>query len=820
MLFLRKTCLVIAFTALVLLSRPRPCFPQELTGRVIDENSKVVAGAKVSIGGGGLKAPQVAVSDEAGRFHMPALAPGTYELRAEKPGYYATVSHALQIKDSARALEVVLNHQQEFEETVSVVYSAPVVDRQEATMATTLTAEEIVDLPYVSTHDFHNALPLIPGIVKDNNGRMHLNGGAENQSSYSLDGFNIASPLSGILENRISVDGLRSVHVETSRYSAEIGKGSSGVMALESSQGDDRFRVSSTNFFPSFSLQDGLKISNWNPRATISGPIVKGRAWYFNAFDLQYDLNYVQELPPGGNTSHNWQGSNLTRVQVNPTNKNILTGGFLINMRESSRFGLGPMDPVETSRNLRERFYFFNLRDQAYLSSGWILETGFAINKLNTHDHPHGDITYVISPNERSGSYYKQSDGKVRRTQYLATALAPFWQKRGRHSFKIGIDINRINYHQATQRGPFEVTNSANVVVRHVEFQGPTRFGRDNTEFSGFVQDNWTVTDRIYIEAGLRYDWDQVMRQHLWSPRLAFTWGPARFPDSKFSAGVGIFYDATNLGLMMRASDQQRTDTFYSPEGVPLPEDPVVTRFVAADQDLRAQFYLNWSLGWQQKLIRNFYLDTNFMRKNGRRGWAYDLLPSTSLPRTEFTYQLHSRRQDSYTYVELGISRTFKGKYPWLLSYAHSSARTTEVIDFSQDNPIFAPQARGPMDWDTPNRLISWAVLPVPYLKKYALAYFVEWHTGLPWSVINQYQQLLDNPNSRRFPDYFSLNLHVERRIKFWHTEWALRAGFNNLTGHDNPTVVINNVDASDFGQFAGSQRRVFTGRIRFLGRN
>jgi hypothetical protein len=820
MLHLRKISLACILSAIMLLARPLPGFPQELTGRVIDENSKVVAGAKVSIGGGGLTAPQVVVSDEAGRFRMPALAPGTYELRAEKPGYYATVSRALQIKEGAAALEIVLNHQQEFEETVSVVYSAPVVDRQEATIATTITAEEIIDLPYVATHDFHNVLPLIPGIVKDNNGRMHMNGGAENQAFYSLDGFNISNPLSGILENRISVDGLRTVRLETSRYSAEFGKGSAGVMALESSQGDDRFRVSSTNFLPSFSFQNGIKISNWNPRATISGPIVKGRAWYFNAVDLQYDLNYVQELPPGGNTNHNWQGSNLTRVQVNLTNKNILTGGFLINVRESSRFGLGPLDPVDTSRNLSERFYFFNLRDQAYLSGGWILETGFATNKLNTHDHPLGNVTYIISPQGRSGSYYKQSDGKVRRTQYLATAMAPFWKKRGRHSFKFGVDINRINYHQFTNRRIYEIADSTGALVRQVGFQGPTRFGRDSTEFSGFLQDNWTVNDRVYIEAGLRCDWDQVMRQKLWSPRLAFTWGPARLPDSKFSAGIGIFYDATNLGLMMRASDQQRADTFYDPGGIPLAGNPFVTRFISNDQDLRAQFYLNWSLGWQQKLVRGFYLDANFMRKNGRRGWAYDLLPSTTVPRTQYIYQLQSQRQDSYTYVEVGLSRTFKGKYPWLLSYAHSSARTTEVIDFSQDNPIFAPQARGPMDWDTPTRLISWAVLPIPYLKKYTLAYFAEWHSGLPWSEINQYQQLLGNPNSRRFPDYFSLNLHVERRIRFWHTEWALRAGFNNLTDHNNPTVVINNIDANDFGQFTGTQGRVFTGRVRFLGRN
>lgn len=149
-----------------------------------------------------------------------------------------------------------------------------------------------------------------------------------------------------------------------------------------------------------------------------------------------------------------------------------------------------------------------------------------------------------------------------------------------------------------------------------------------------------------------------------------------------------------------------------------------------------------------------------------------------------------------------------------------SSSYSTQVIDFSQDNPIFARQAGGPLDWDTPNRLISWSVFPLPRFKKYLLAYFAEWHSGMPWSIVNQFQRLIGAPNSRRFPEYFSLNLHVERRIRLWRTEWAMRVGFNNITGHPNPRAVINNIDAADFGHYSSLDARVLMGRIRFLGKN
>ncbi len=808
-----------AFLLLFMLLIPVPGNSQEMNGQVVDETGRVVPGARIVISGHLLVTPMSAVSDAAGRFVLSALPPGTYELKAEKPGFYATISHSLEVRTSDTSLQVVLNHRQEFDETVNVVYSAPVIDPQEAAAAKSLTSDEITDLPYPSTHDFRNALPLVPGIFKDNDGRFHLNGGAANRAYYSLDGFNITNPASGDLENRISVDAIRALRIETSRYSAEYGKGSAGVLALESSEGDDRFRFSATNFMPSFEWNDGPALTNWNPRGTVSGPIAKGRAWYYNALDLQYDLNVVKELPAGENTNRNWFGSNATRMRVNLSSKNQLAGGFLLNFRESRHLGISPLDPLETSRDRKERFYFLNIKDLAYLG-GWMLETGMALNQLHTEENPLGTRTYVISPKGRSGNYFMQSEGKVRRLQILASVLPPLWSWRGRHSFKFGADANRIASHRIARRKPFEIRTNTGTLSREVDFFGSTRIGRNTSEFSAYLLDRWTLNEKAFLEAGLRFDWDQILKQPLWSPRLAFTWGPSRFPESKFSAGIGVFYDATPLELLERAEDQVRSDTFFDAGGAQAPVSQVISRFLADERRLKAPFVLNWSAGWQQKLGRGFYLQASFIRKNGRRGWMYHPFETVTPAFSSYLYRLECTRRDGYSYFDIELSRTFQGKYPWLLSFARSSAHASEILDFSPDNPLFAGQSGGPLDWDIPNRLISWSAFPIPGLEKYLMAYFVEWHSGQPWSQVNQLQELVGAPNIRRFPEYFNLNLHLERRFRFWRSEWALRAGFNNLTGHDNPTVINNNLGSLDFGRFRGSQGRVFTGRIRFLGRN
>ena len=191
-----------------------------MAGKVVDENGVIVIGAKLTLSLPGTPIPVIAITDEAGRFLLPPLPAGTYELRVEKPGFYVYLDHSFALSQASGPIEIVLNHQREFGETVNVVYSPPVIDPQQVAAQNTLHAEEIIEMPYPSTHDFRSALPLLPGVVRDNLGQVHLNGGAEDQAYYSLDGFNIGNPVSGTLQNRVSVDSLRKVTVESSRRSA------------------------------------------------------------------------------------------------------------------------------------------------------------------------------------------------------------------------------------------------------------------------------------------------------------------------------------------------------------------------------------------------------------------------------------------------------------------------------------------------------------------------------------------------------------------------------------------------------------------------
>ena len=74
-------------------------------------------------------------------------------------------------------------------------------------------------------------------------------------------------------------------------------------------------------------------------------------------------------------------------------------------------------------------------------------------------------------------------------------------------------------------------------------------------------------------------------------------------------------------------------------------------------------------------------------------------------------------------------------------------------------------------------------------------------------------------PGSHRFPEYFSLNLQLEKRFHLFGYFWALRGGLDNITDHSNPYVVNSDIDSPQFLTFSAFEGRAFTSRIRLLGK-
>ncbi|MEJ2144796.1 MAG: TonB-dependent receptor [Acidobacteriota bacterium] len=782
--------------------------------RIIDENDLAVPGARVVLTDKSNGRSADCTSDYAGVCKFTNPGPGPYTLRVEKEGFYVFESRELTANQSAN-VEVTLNHTQEFSERVDVVSSQRGLSTRQTASTQTLDREEILNLPYPSTRDYRNALPLMPGVLQDATGQIHIDGSETSEIVDQLDGFNITHPGDRKLVLRISTDALRSMEVLSGRYSAEYGKASGGVVDLETGMGDDHFRFSATNFFPSLQTQGGLSLGSWTPRATFSGPLKKGRVWFFDAADAEYRLRNITELPAHANQSRTWRGSNLAKIQLNWSPTHVLTLSALVNRQNADYPQLSRFRPLETTTKQRSDAYLLTAREQFFFQNQALLEAGFGVYTSNSTDDPLGNAPYVDQVGQYSGSYYRTLDTQARRMQALVRFTMSPLSWSGRHVLRLGADVDGLMYRQNNVRGPIRILREDGTLSREVIFTRTPPQRETNLETSAFVEDRWSPTDQLHIEAGVRLDRDDVVRKVLISPRLASSYLMGG-GQTKLSAGVGIFYNATPLDLLTAAQAGERIDRFYGPDGQTV-EKVAQTVFEANRQGLRAPRFLNWSAEIQRQLSSSMLVSASWMQKGGRHGFVQERLNPNPLEGGPVV--LENSRRDRYWALELTFRRSIGSTSELFAAFTRSSARSNAVVNFDIDNPVFGPQGTGPLPWDSPNRLQLWGWRPLPVFRSFLVAYALDWRTGFPFSYVNETEELVGPPDSHRFPGYFSLSVHLERRFKIFGYLWALRGGVNDLTDRPNATYIDNNIDSPQFLALGGIQGRTFTGRIRFLGR-
>jgi Carboxypeptidase regulatory-like domain len=825
-----RPCIVPVLALLVLLAHGEQK-ASRVSVTVVDENGVAVAGARVT-----LQPPSPAQAlrcetEISGRCELPYVPASLYQIHVEKEGYY-TANSAVE-PAAASGIEITLYHLKEIKETVDVHESPPMIEPSQTQSQERLTGIDVINIPYPATHDYRNILNYIPSVVVDPYAQPHVAGSQTYQTIAVLDGLNVSQPSNGQLLLHVSTDAFRSIRVEPSRYSAEFGKGSGGAILLETGIGDDHYRFIATDFIPSWQNKNGWTFDQVNPRLTLSGPVVKGKIWFFDALDGAYQNLIVTELPVDQDEDVVTRLGNLAKIQANLTSRNILTTSFNINESHDQHAGLSPQNPQASTPAVNQPAYQFGAKDQHYFAGGSLLEAAFGFNRYDVTEISRGLEPYFISPETAGGNFYLSAHTRADRWQVASNLFLRPRAWHGRHNFKVGMDLDRLRYDANYVRAPISylregqtlpitgdcitVTepplNQASPCSRYSVFPGAPALTEHNSELSGYAQDEWLLTERIFLEAGLRYDWDQIVRAPLFSPRLAATWVPDSSGNTKLSIGFGVFYDATAIFLVARPRAGTRIDQFFDQNGLPI-GGPVLSSFTADLHSLQEPRVFNESLALEHKLPANIYLKVEYIRKRGVHGFAYDL---TNLTGLNGQFALSNTRQDHYDGFQIGARHAFRNGHMIAASYVRSHARSNQVLDFNIDNPQFSPQQPGPYSWDTPNRFLSYGLLPL--VKGFDLAYSTEVRTGFPFNVVNDQQQVVEAPGSRRFPTWFTLNTHIEKRFHALGYYWAIRGGFNNVTGRKNWIDVNNDINSPDFLTYSVYNGRAFTGRIRFLGR-
>ena len=814
----------------------------DFRGIVLDENGVPVAAAQVSLEDSAGHSYR-AETDLAGRFAIHNLSSGDYKAEARKKGFFVLSGQTVSLRAGINDVSLVLNHEQEVREKVQVTASSNQIDTQDTSQRSSLSAQEIRDIPVPSSHVLQQSLVALPEIVQDNPGNLHVAGARSGETQYLLDGFEIGDPVSGALTSRFNIDATRAAEVQSGNIGAACPHSGASILSLETPDGDDRWRFGTTNPGPGINIQEGAHLGDWYPRFTFSGPIVRGRFWFSDSISVQHTFGVVKQLPSDANTFEEWAGDNLIRLQYNFSPKHILHASVLYNRANDSNLGLDALDPQTTTVTADQRRGFVSLKDQIWLHET-LVDLGVAADEGVLDYTPQGSLPYVLLINGTGGNYFQHLRQRGRRLQGVMNVTAASRHWLGTHQLSVGANVAGLIFHESAQRREIDVLNPTFITTtgtvspctstdvntpgclrRRSTFTGSAAPQPSNTQAGAFAQDTWSMGTHFVFQTGLRTDWDRFTQSAVAEPRVSANVLPFGDDRAKFSVGWGVYDAPLNLALIGQVLDQQQADTFFfDSSGNPLVTPSTVTSQFLLQGKLKQPRFATSSAGWQEKFGRNTLVSLALLARNGSHGFAFvDQQPSQ--PGGIFLLQDH--RQDRYRSATFSVRHVFSENTEVYGAYTRSRAHSNEVLNPALGSIFYAAQQPGPVAWDTPNRLVVWGWVPT-HIWSTQLSGFLEYRTGYPFSVVNLQQQLVGPPNSSRFPAYASLNLGLERKFELRGYLWAVRVEAVNILGRQNPDSVVNNIDAPActplvrsgcFGAFAGGQGRATTLRVRFVGR-
>ena len=584
-----------------------------ISGRVLDQQKLAVPG--VTVTATGPQGSRSAVTDADGRYQIPFLTPGNYDVRAELQGFKSFEQKGISVRLGQVAEVSVSMQVGGVAETISVTAETPLINTRSTTIGNVMDTDTLRNFPVGRT--FAQTLYLTPGVSSSGTAgaaNPSISGGTGLENLYIVDGANVTntgygglgsySTTFGSLGNATPYDFVKEIQVKTGGYEAEFGQATGGVVNVVTKSGSNQLRGSAFAYAQPDMLQGEFKqyqASNGsvNTQATTVSdvgmeggfPVVKDRLFFFGAIDPSWRVTTLTAPPTFPLASLGDVDRNRRTVSYAAKGTLQLGGGHRI---DASFFGdpsHGENGPQRTSALLVTNTASFSTLDygghqqavrySGLLASGFLIEGGYS-RSLNTigelpsvNEWRYTDRT--VTPNIITGGVgtYEQGNRSLN-NQYQIKATNIFKS----HSIKYGVEYYDANYSQANQlTGPTftapdgrQTATGARVdILPATEVAGGRiyRVTRANfnserstpqTYWNFFVQDQWQM-GRVTINPGLRYEQETMSGtiikdwtlKNNWAPRIGATFDVAGDGKTKIYGNYGKFYARIPNDLAARA---------------------------------------------------------------------------------------------------------------------------------------------------------------------------------------------------------------------------------------------------------------------------
>ena len=293
---LRKLSFVVfAFLLVASLGMAQSKDTGTVVGTVYDVEGAPLPGVTVTAKNLDMGLVQSTVTNDSGNYRIEKLPRGMYTLTAAIQGFKTTTREGLELSIGA---EIKVNFNLEIgklEENITVIGVSPLVETTRAQVSTVITEKEFLSYPQ-QNRDYTALIGYAPGTLPGaGRSGYAVNGMRGSSNNFQIDG--IDNNDNGTATNAVTSmppESIQEFRMVSNNFSAEYGRNSGGVINAVMKSGTNEFHGSGWIFHRGgsslFQSEDWLThdlppYKRYQYGATIGGPIVKDKTFFFASFE-------------------------------------------------------------------------------------------------------------------------------------------------------------------------------------------------------------------------------------------------------------------------------------------------------------------------------------------------------------------------------------------------------------------------------------------------------------------------------------------------------------------------------------------------------
>jgi outer membrane receptor protein involved in Fe transport len=803
-----------------------------LKGTITLEDGSPVPGVMVTLKAVAIVgATKTTLTNDQGKYRFVGLTPGTYSISASLEGFASAKQTNIKVHISKTFTVDLTLKQGKITEEIIVEGKSALVDVKDSSTATVeMTTEFLQNIP--NSQFTVDAVNLAPGVTND----VAYGGAGGTGIAYQVDGVDVSDPAGGTAWVFLDYNVVEEVSVSGIGAPAEYGGFTGVVFNTVTKSGGNLFKG-----YAEFLYQgDDWNSSNYDDPAfepgavkfysghlDIGGPIIKDKLSFFLSGlyhreiealpGTDYNRDYKQ---PKGFLKFSWQPTKKTRLN-SFVEYDVYNGTGRGGDARTEEAATVKQESPEIVSNLSFQHLFsdytFMEGKIAYFEGYYALEPFSGRDISGRYDWATGWSTVNSVWFYRGDRSRMQADASV--SHHADDFIA------GSHDFKFG-----ASYIHTTQRDQYGYTNGAYYADWYgepywkFEYEGYDVYAKMDT-FSFYVQDSWSVTDKLTINPGVRVDISRGSVDDLpgteyktkpsIAPRIGFTYDIFGDHSTALKAHWGRYYEGAYIYTItdLSTAKSEYAEYYYDNGDWVLDYwEPGGWSLYSIEDELNQAYMDQFTVGIERELMKDLSISATYIwRKNfdqiasvniggeyAKQPWVdpytgqtFDIWVQTNsrsenhylitnpkagyLPWMEFT---PSRK---YTGIEILLNKRFANKWQLMASYVYSKATgnfnntqsTGAGYNTTFQNPNNQINAQGNLTNDNTHMLKIQGSIILPLDINFNINYqLISGRTytlegRIPRSVDpNRSVIFLEPRGSNRYPTSSILDLRVEKTFK------------------------------------------------------